>query len=457
MSDQGYAASLHGTAGFLPILSEKGGKMTKRKRNLRNLTWIILALQIFCVACKPVEKLPKASGSATTPEQSSDPFGINTSLATLPPDGAGSSEDTSFPTSTLETPSGSGETTIQSSVTWPDSGQATSHTATPVPITTPAPSHPAITRSQTTPPVTTVPVTTTKRPATTAITTAATQPPSTTPAVSYIKQNIKVPAQPGTNTQTNAYATVDYSYAAEGYISVQYNQNTTKRVKVRVAMGDKNMTYDLLLRQRYEVFPLTYGSGTYKITVYEQVEGTSYAVALATEIQVTLRNSLVPYVTPTQTVYFTSSSNVVAKAGEIAKNSTSDFEVLNKVYTWITENIQYDHNRAADVLEGRLTLYIPSPDATLASKKGICYDYASFMAAMLRSYRIPTRLVKGYVSRGGKPGYHAWVEVYCETGGTLPGGLAVKAGTWTRIDATYGAVDLTYHTKGYQYTTSSIE
>ena len=179
-----------------------------------------------------------------------------------------------------------------------------------------------------------------------------------------------------------------------------------------------------------------------------------YAVALATETShpSKLAGS---YVTPTQTVYFLSSSNVVAGRGN-AKNSIAILKCSTR-FTLDNRKHQYDHNRAADVLEGRLTLYIPSPDATLASKKGICYDYASFMAAMLRSYRIPTRLVKGYVSRGGKPGYHAWVEVYCETGGTLPGGLAVKAGTWTRIDATYGAVDLTYHTKGYQYTTSSIE
>lgn len=257
--------------------------------------------------------------------------------------------------------------------------------------------------------------------------------------------------------QANVYATVDYSNAADGYVSVKYNQNTTKRVKVRIAMGDKNMTYDLIQRQKYEVFPLTYGSGTYKITVYEQVEGTSYAVALAFETQVSLKSANGPYVVPTQTVYFTSSSSAVTKAADIAQDSASDFEVLEKIYAWIAKNISYDNNRAKDVLEGRLTQYIPSPDATLSSKKGICYDYASLMAAMLRSFGIPARLVKGYVNTGSGPSYHAWVEVYCETGGTLPGGLSVKAGAWTRIDPTYAAGDLEYHTRGYQYTASSFE
>ena len=34
------------------------------------------------------------------------------------------------------------------------------------------------------------------------------------------------------------------------------------------------------------------------------------------------------------------------------------------------------------------------------------------MTAMLRSQRIPTRLVIGYVTTGGKEIYHAWISVY---------------------------------------------
>ena len=44
--------------GFCPYYRRKAENDETQKKP-SNLTWIILALQIFCVACKPVEKLPK--------------------------------------------------------------------------------------------------------------------------------------------------------------------------------------------------------------------------------------------------------------------------------------------------------------------------------------------------------------------------------------------------------------
>ena len=46
----------------------------------------------------------------------------------------------------------------------------------------------------------------------------------------------------------------------------------------------------------------------------------------------------------------------------------------------------------------------------LAQKKGICFDYAALMTAMLRSQDIPTKLVVGYTGNL----YHAWINVYLE-------------------------------------------
>ena len=68
------------------------------------------------------------------------------------------------------------------------------------------------------------------------------------------------------------------------------------------------------------------------------------------------------------------------------------------------DHISYDYQKAASVQSG----YLPIPDATLASGKGICFDYAAVMTSMLRSLDIPTKLVIGYT--GGT--YHAWVSVY---------------------------------------------
>ena len=79
-------------------------------------------------------------------------------------------------------------------------------------------------------------------------------------------------------------------------------------------------------------------------------------------------------------------------------------------------NFTYDLERAKSVQSG----YLPDVDAVLAEKKGICFDYASVMTAMLRSQNIPCTLTKGYAGSS----YHAWNKVNV-------------SGNWYQIDMTY--------------------
>ncbi len=48
----------------------------------------------------------------------------------------------------------------------------------------------------------------------------------------------------------------------------------------------------------------------------------------------------------------------------------------------------------------------------LASREGVCRDYAVLTATILRSGGVPTRLVSGLVMMGDSYFYHAWVEVW---------------------------------------------
>ena len=52
---------------------------------------------------------------------------------------------------------------------------------------------------------------------------------------------------------------------------------------------------------------------------------------------------------------------------------------------------------------------------TLRTGRGICFDYASLTAAMLRSQNIPARLEIGYSGDV----YHAWISVYTEETGWI--------------------------------------
>jgi transglutaminase-like putative cysteine protease len=53
----------------------------------------------------------------------------------------------------------------------------------------------------------------------------------------------------------------------------------------------------------------------------------------------------------------------------------------------------------------------------LASRRGVCQDFAHLMIACLRSLRLPARYVSGYLRTGGNltgdGASHAWVSVWC--------------------------------------------
>ena len=83
---------------------------------------------------------------------------------------------------------------------------------------------------------------------------------------------------------------------------------------------------------------------------------------------------------------------------------------------------------------------LPVVDETLESKKGICFDYAALLAAMLRSQQIPTRLGTGNTTIE----YHAWVEVYIEGKGWINPDILLHAKKWSRMDPTFDASDIDY-------------
>ena len=79
--------------------------------------------------------------------------------------------------------------------------------------------------------------------------------------------------------------------------------------------------------------------------------------------------------------------------------------------------------------------YLPDPDSTLESKTGICFDYASLAAAMLRSQEIPCKLITGYVDEI----YHAWNMIYFEEYGWITVEISAPSQAWTRVDITFAS------------------
>ena len=143
-----------------------------------------------------------------------------------------------------------------------------------------------------------------------------------------------------------------------------------------------------------------------------------------------------------------------AEQAEAAAETSDDLDAVADIYHYVIGHVAYDLEKAETVAAG----YLPDVDETLRSGKGICFDYASLTAAMLRSQNIPTRLEIGYSGDI----YHAWISVYTEETGWIDRLIEFTSGGWTRMDPTLAAGNdsssaaLKYVGDGSNYTTQYI-
>lgn len=251
-----------------------------------------------------------------------------------------------------------------------------------------------------------------------------------TEPVKVVIPDIKVPLSPGVETTSDEKAVLDYSNAAEGYISVSW-KDSGKLVKLRLIFGDKVYDHDVT-PGKTEYFPLSCGSGTYKAQLYEQTEGNKFIKVMEQEFTAPISRETSPFLYPNKYVDFSAQSAVVKKAAELCAGKTDTIEKLAAVFQWITDNVTYDKQLAATVQDG----YVPDPDSVIAKKSGICFDYASLLAAMTRSQGIPARLVVGYASPDI---YHAWNEVYTEETGWITPELLLSKYGYNLLDSTFYA------------------
>jgi transglutaminase/protease-like cytokinesis protein 3 len=206
---------------------------------------------------------------------------------------------------------------------------------------------------------------------------------------------------------------IDASSSADGYIKVRYLNETSKKLKVIIEKGNSKYTYDLNNKGKTDIYPLQMGDGKYKVRIFENISGNKYAVKQTVTLDVKLNNDKAPFLVANQYVNYDDTSETIKKAAELTEGMTDDFEKIDVIYDYVISNIKYDNEKAKTVQSG----YLPSIDEILRINKGICFDYSSVMAAMLRSQKIPTKLVTGYSSNVSA--FHAWNEVYTEEEGWI--------------------------------------
>lgn len=224
---------------------------------------------------------------------------------------------------------------------------------------------------------------------------------------------------------------LDTSHTAQGYVAAAAQSDA--RLKFRVSLGEMKYNYDLPADGTPTVYPLQMGSGDYTFEVWRQNPNGKYARLYGRTETVELASEFEPFLRPSQMVAYGADSACVAKAAELAQGAASDLEVVSRIYNYLKDAIRYDKKKAAEVESG----YLPDPDETLATGKGICFDYAALAAAMLRSQGIPTKEITGYVSPADA--YHAWNMVYLENTGWVSVSIELAGGRWDRIDITFAA------------------
>ena len=200
-------------------------------------------------------------------------------------------------------------------------------------------------------------------------------------------------------------AVIDITNVSQGYICIKY-LGSNKKVKLQLTKGNETYTYNLLKRGSFEIFPFSDGSGDYTVAVFENISGDQYMQACSEEVKVKLKDENLPFLYPNEYVNYTAEDPIVGLSDQVTEKSGDDLKKVEDVFNYVTKTIDYDYDLAANVA----TDYLPDIDQVLDKKKGICFDYASVMSAMLRIQGIPTKLVIGYAGDV----YHAWISVYTE-------------------------------------------
>lgn len=254
---------------------------------------------------------------------------------------------------------------------------------------------------------TTTAVTTTKQTEPPATVAPITDPPKTDPPKTDPPQSepsppyIITPTADGVKVYSNGDALIDASNSSQGYLMIKLKKAMSGSYRILVNADDINVRYTFQLNNsgNYEVIPITEGSGSYTVSVLKVTSAGKGTVMFKQALSVSVSDSFLPFLTPNQFCMYNSGSSCVALSSTLCGGNKDTIAKTAAIYDYIINNISY-----VSTAENGANGYIPVPDTVLANKSGICFDYASLMAAMLRSQKFRQRLLSAtqatYITHG---------------------------------------------------------
>ena len=237
------------------------------------------------------------------------------------------------------------------------------------------------------------------------------------------------PQSPGVDVLTDSrYAMVDMSNVSQGYVTARLLSPASK-TKLQISKDDKKYNYDLTSSD-YTAFPLQMGNGIYTIKILSQIEGTKYAVVASTQKEVTIQDEFSVYLYPNQVVNYGPDSIVVNKSFELTKDDKDNLTRIYHLFEYTVDVLDYDYEKADYVSD---TYVLPDLTQAIENGSGICFDYASLLAALCRIQGIPARVIVGWTDIE----YHAWVEIYLENEGWINPKVYFAKKDWSLVDPTF--------------------
>lgn len=237
------------------------------------------------------------------------------------------------------------------------------------------------------------------------------------------------PQSPGVDVLTDSrYAMVDMSNVSQGYVTARLLSSASK-IKLQISKDDKKYNYDLTSSD-YTAFPLQMGNGIYTIKILSQIEGTKYAVVASTQKEVSIQDEFSVYLYPNQVVNYGPDSIVVNKSFELTKDDKDNLTRIYHLFEYTVDVLDYDYEKADYVSD---TYVLPDLTQAIENGSGICFDYASLLAALCRIQGIPARVIVGWTDIE----YHAWVEIYLENEGWINPKVYFAKKDWSLVDPTF--------------------
>ena len=201
---------------------------------------------------------------------------------------------------------------------------------------------------------------------------------------------------------------------------MRYTKGNDKRHRVQIACNGEKQTFEIDADGDAEPITLCYGSGSYTLSVLENIVDNSYRIVGKTSFSVQLSDENLGFLPRSVPILYDNTMESVQKGWEEASVSQQDDEKAEADFDYVASTIGYDFSLIGQYQSG----YRSDPETTYRNKRGICIDHSVLLASMLRSMGIPCKVVEG--TADGIEGYHAWNSVYLN-------------GEWVLMDASAAA------------------